>query len=254
MSNEKDLKAVFEDDIVLEHHGVQGMKWGVWNAETARKRLGGSGSRRKAKRSVRTDKGLQARIGGKVVETVSKPVKTVVRKRKEAKEAKALAKEQGIKMGQRKAFKELRKQTLRAHDPEAVERGMHTLTDSELTAKITRLEQEKRVRDMANAKKQSSMENARKAEEVQKAKKERKASGLGSQLLKSTYNATVNYAGKKAVDSAFNILGSDSPAASAAKAASSPAAQATAAGKAVVAEVLSVETVYDRKKISSGKA
>lgn len=251
MNNNGDMKAVYENQNSLEHYGVPGMKWGVWNAETARKRAGGSGRLAKAKRSVRTDKGLVSRIGGKLVDSVSKSVKASSERRAEAKQVKALAKEQGIKMGQRKAFNQLRRETLRAHDPEAVERGMHTLTDSELTAKITRLEQEKRVRDMSNAKKQASLDNAKKSEEVQKAKKERKASGLGSQMLKSTYNATVNYAGKKAVDTLFNVVGVDQPASKAAAAEKAKAtARAASAGETIAAEVLSVETVYDRKKLS----
>lgn len=251
MSNNDDMKAVYENQNSLEHYGVPGMKWGVWNAETARKRAGGSGRLGKAKRSVKTDKDLKARIGNKVSDVVSKPIKTALERRANAKQAKALAKEQGIKMGQRKAFKQLRRETLRAHDPEAVERGMHTLTDSELTAKIARLEQEKRVRDMSNAKKQASLDNAKKSEEVQKAKKERKASGLGSQMLKSTYNATVNYAGKKAVDTLFNAVGVDQPVSKAAAAEKAKAtARAASAGETIAAEVLSVETVYDRKKLS----
>lgn len=40
----------------LSHHGTQGMKWGVWNEETRRRRMGGS--RRSASRAKRINKYL----------------------------------------------------------------------------------------------------------------------------------------------------------------------------------------------------
>lgn len=258
MPNE--IKAVHEDEYFLEHYGVPKMRWGVWNAETARKYAGRFGRTLKAKRSTKTDKDLKARIGGKVSEKASKTVDAIKEKRQAAKETKAVAKEQGIKRGQRKAFDTLRKETLRSHDPEAVAKGMHTLTDSELTAKITRLEQEKKVRDLANAKKQASLDNAKKAEEVRKAEKDRKASGMGAQLLKSTYNATINYAGKKAVDTVFESAGiktkgkkTDDKSAESTSDKGESVNKATSAGKEVVAEVLSVETVPKKLSVGRGK-
>lgn len=40
----------------LSHHGITGMKWGVWNEETRRKRMGGN--RRSASRAKRIEKQL----------------------------------------------------------------------------------------------------------------------------------------------------------------------------------------------------
>ena len=41
-------KLTFEDgsDGYLAHHGIKGMKWGVWNEETRARRMGGTGERR----------------------------------------------------------------------------------------------------------------------------------------------------------------------------------------------------------------
>lgn len=41
----------YRDELVLYHHGIMGMKWGVWNEETRRKRLG-TGKRTGAKKSA----------------------------------------------------------------------------------------------------------------------------------------------------------------------------------------------------------
>lgn len=189
MPSDKDLKAVFEDDHSLEHYGVMGMKWGVWNAETARKRTGGSGGKFK-----------------RVKKAAASSVRSIRERRAAAKETKQIAQEQAIKVGQMKSFSALRKKTLASHDPEVVEKGMHTLTDAELSAKISRLSQEKVIRDLANNKRQGVAETRRKQEEALAAEKNRKASGMGASMLKTTYNATAAYAGKRIVDDLFDAM------------------------------------------------
>jgi len=245
----KDMKAITEEEY-LAHYGVQGQKWGIWNEETRRKYMGGGSARRKA----RTDKDLKARFAKKSGAIARKPIVAASEALRQRKETKAVAKEQGIKRGQMKAFQQLRKDTLRSHDPEVVERGMHTLTDSELTAKIVRLETEKKVRDLANTNRQTKLDNAKKSEEVKKAAKERKAAGLGSQMLKSTYNATVNYAGKKAVDSLFaGIPSKPGKKTVTTSNRSESVSEATTAGETIAAEVLNVETIHESKKFPKGK-
>lgn len=239
----KDMKAITEEEY-LAHYGVPNMKWGVWNAETTRKYMGGKG-----RRKARTDKDLKGRFKQKAVTAARKSAARVSDAIEQRKATKEVAKEQGIKRGQMKAFQQLRKDTLRSHDPEVVERGMHTLTDSELTAKIVRLETEKKVRDLANTNRQTKLDNAKKAEEIKKAAKERKAAGLGSQMLKSTYNATVNYAGKKAVDSLFAGIPSKSGKKTTTPNRSESVSEATTAGETIAAEVLNVETINESKKL-----
>lgn len=170
------------DNDFLQHYGVPGMKWGKWNAETARKYAGGRG---RAKRSFRTN--------------ISSKASDIKKKQERAK-----------REGERKAFEALREQTLKSHDPEIIEKGMHTLTDAELISKIDRLEKEKRIRDLSSAKKNAELDTAIKKENYRRTKKERRASGLSGSMIKSTYNATVNYAGKSVVDKYLGVGGKKS--------------------------------------------
>lgn len=235
----------------LAHYGVMGMKWGVRNAETQRKYAGASG-RSKTKKVA--NRALTAT--GRVIRTgAGKAVGRVTAAHRNRKEVKALAKSVGTTRRGMKEFKKLRTQTLRAHDPELVERGMHTLTDSELNLKLTRLNTEKQVRDLAASKRNSVLDTQKKAEEVKKARKERKNASLGATLIKTTYNATVNYAGKKAVDTLFGDLEKKTAKVAKKKQGSSTSAQeAASAGQSVVADVLNVETMSsDTKRLGSGK-
>lgn len=273
-----DIRYNFSDDRSewLEHHGVKGQKWGVRNKDTLRKYAGPVG------RSV---KGKLDKFNKNRPHPLSN-VKNELAKRSAANKqsgdmAKAYAGGKYMHPKKYKAFMETRAQTLRAHDPELVAKGMHTLTDSELKDKISRLEQEKKIRDLADAKQKAATDRAVAIENYKKAQKEAKASGIGMKLLTTTYNSTVNYAGKKAVDTVFKSLGVDdkdsgkdkknnngssgsepskssqaSSSSSGSPKASSysqPQQRARDVGESVAAEVLSVETVEppneSRKKL-----
>lgn len=199
-----DIIFEFSDDRSewLEHHGVKGMKWGVRNSDTLRKYSGPTGNSPRA-------------IVDKIKKNGPHPLASVknqlIKRAKAAKESNDLATQQVgnrfVNRKQYKAFMKTRQATLRAHDPDLVAKGMHTLTDSELTAKIARLEQEKKVRDLAEAKSRTETNRAISAENYKKAKNDAKASSIGAKLLTSTYNATVNYAGKQIVKHVLKTAG-----------------------------------------------
>ena len=48
-----EFKLTFEDgsDGYLAHHGIKGMKWGVWNEDTRARRMGGKGEQKSIKKS-----------------------------------------------------------------------------------------------------------------------------------------------------------------------------------------------------------
>lgn len=283
-----DIIFEFSDDRSewLEHYGVKGMKWGVRNSDTLRKYSGPTGNSPRA-------------IVDKIKKNGPHPLASVknqlIKRAKAAKESNDLATQQVgnrfVNRKQYKAFMKTRQATLRAHDPDLVAKGMHTLTDSELTAKIARLEQEKKVRDLAEAKSRTETNRAISAENYKKAKNDTKASSIGAKLLTSTYNATVNYAGKQIVKHVLKTAGieaeddkkkdkkkdneSSSPSTDSSSGSSKnstksksnktssasstkPKSQqaATDAGEKIAVEVLNVETVYDdknRKALPPGK-
>lgn len=125
---------------VIAHYGVKGMKWGVWNAETAaryshaiRKRVKGAKTRLSKHRSnVKAQRALKRARR-----------KSISRNRK------------NVGMDPI-AYNELRKKTLRSNDPEVIVRGMHTLTDDELDNKLERLRKEDAVYKMAQSRAQDA--------------------------------------------------------------------------------------------------
>lgn len=150
-----------ETSVSIEHSGVKGMKWGVWNDETKRKY--GIGAKTKAKFTGGTDAAkatlkkaaekLNARATAKKAERASaKAAKKAERasakaaKAQQRAELKAQRKELGMS---KKEFDKLRDQTLKSHDPKTVAKGMHTLTDAELQDKINRLYEEDRIASLA---------------------------------------------------------------------------------------------------------
>lgn len=135
----------------LEHYGKRGMKWGVWNAETRARYIGmprraGKALQQTVKSASSTvakgAKAVKSKAGAKILEMSSK--------RKEAKAEKEEIAKQREELGMtRTKYEALRAQTLKSHDPRVVERGMHTLTDKELNAKIDRLKREETISRMA---------------------------------------------------------------------------------------------------------
>lgn len=213
----------------LAHYGVPGMKWGVRNAETLARYARDAGGRMRKKMASAAGEAFQ----------------NLKAKRANRKEAKRLAKEAGTSRKARREFIKLRKETLRAHDPDKVAKGMHTLTDMELDTKIKRLEAEEKVRKLAKTKKDNAIDTATKQENYKKAKKERRNSGFAASVAKDI--------GKYAATQGINVgrdllrrnLGLDIKD-------KSKKDKAKDKGESVVAEVLSAMTVSDKPTPKSG--
>lgn len=213
----------------LAHYGVPGMKWGVRNAETLARYARDAGGRMRKK---------MASVAGEAFQNLKV-------KRANRKEAKRLAKEAGTSRKARREFVKLRKETLRAHDPDKVAKGMHTLTDMELDTKIKRLEAEEKVRKLAKTKKDNAIDTATKQENYKKAKKERRNSGFAASVAKDI--------GKYAATQGINVgrdllrrnLGLDIKD-------ESKKNKAKDKGESAVAEVLSAVTVSDKPTPKSG--
>ena len=202
------------------------MKWGVRNAETLARYARDAGGKAKKKVSA---------FAGETVQNLKA-------KRANRKQARRLAKEAGVSRKARKEFMRLRQETLRAHDPEKVEKGMHTLTDMELDSKLKRLETEDKVRKIAKTTRDNALDTATKKENLKKAAKEPRASVFAATVTKDIVTSTGKYAGSQAVNVIRDsILGNMGVPAS--KAQAKKAKKARDKGEAVAAEVLSSVTV-----------
>lgn len=147
---------LISDDLLnssqLAHHGVKGMKWGVWNAETRAKYIGGSG--RKLSKGVKQRSSSASDAVARFAKKKLSELKSSHDEKKKAKADERAAKkknkqdivQQRKDLGMSKAqYNKLRETTLKSHDPKVVARGMHTLTDMELDAKLNRLKKEDQI-------------------------------------------------------------------------------------------------------------
>lgn len=284
---------MLEDEDYLIHDGVLGMKWGVWNAETRRKYANAGKGRKKfnggskvrdlagrAGRSIGMTAKRVGSAGGNYIKAKGRSVGATAKKVGSAggnyikakasdaylqrKQEKQIRKDyNAARVSGMEKFKRVRKRTLSSHDPEVIERGMHTLTDLELDAKIARLDKEKVIREFATDSRDrkhdaamKSLERDKKVEEVKKAKKERRGAGLGAQLIRTTYNATVNKAGSDLVNRLLGKLGNGRPSSVNRSSQQNSQAQGGSGrntnrntrysvdtGQAVAVEILRVETV-----------
>lgn len=154
----------------LAHYGVRGMKWGVWNAETA------------------------ARYAGRHTKSARGKMKALVKQKKEEHESRVASrrkKRQFDRMTRKtyklsaKKYNQLRNTTLKSNDPEVVKRGMHLLTDEELNKKIDRLERENKITKL-------STEQATRKAAAKKARGEARANTLPYKLTKYAVEKTVD--------------------------------------------------------------
>lgn len=166
------IQTTFSDaekvDEYLEHYGVKGMKWGVWNSETQRKYSGGLGRASNAMKSkmssaagnvARGAKGMTRFVGNKVSAKAKSAAAARATRKANKRQAEETRKELGMS---KKKYNQLRERTLKSHDPSVVAKGMHTLTDSELNEKINRLQREEIISKMGTSQ-QTRIANERKA-------------------------------------------------------------------------------------------
>lgn len=212
--DEASLIAIMEDSAFLEHYGVKGMKWGVRNSETLRK-YAGSMKRKMStiskftsssivKAAVRKIQGAKKAPSTKVSKSYSErkvrhlekkeAAKALRTEKKEASKAlraekKALRKEAGMSPVK---YEKLRRTTLKSHDPEVVARGMHLLTDSELSDKIVRLQSEDVISKLAASKAERRTKAAKNRYEAFKANP---IYDLGSGAVKQLANDTLHKLG-----------------------------------------------------------
>lgn len=149
MEQNKMISDAIVGEDYLEHYGVKGMKWGVWNAETAARysHVAKRGLKASGQAAVRGAKAVKKAVGNHM--TVKK-VERAAKKQRAHDRAKQ-RKELGMDPYK---YAKLRNRTLKSHDPEVVMRGMHTLTDDELEAKIKRLQREDVVAKLASSRAQ----------------------------------------------------------------------------------------------------
>ena len=151
---------LINDDLLsseaLAHHGTKGMKWGIWNAETRAKYLGGLGRKlssgvKKRAESAKTTVSAFANKKVSDLKASHEAKKTAKAEQREAekanrKEAERQRKELGMSAVK---YNQLRETTLASHDPAVIAKGMHTLTDAELDKKLDRLKKEDQVSKIA---------------------------------------------------------------------------------------------------------
>lgn len=151
---------LISDDLLsseaLAHHGTKGMKWGVWNAETRAKYLGGLGRKlssgvKKRAESAKTTVSAFANKKVSDLKASHEAKKTARAEQREAekanrKEAEQQRKELGMSAVK---YNQLRETTLASHDPAVIAKGMYTLTDAELDKKLDRLKKEDQISKIA---------------------------------------------------------------------------------------------------------
>ena len=165
------------DNDELMHHGTKGMKWGVWNAETAARYAGVTKTFVKNKVNNFTSKAKESHEQKKAVAAAEKAAK------KQQKEFDSETRKRYGLSG--KQYNELRTRTLNSNDPSVVAKGMHLLTDKELVDKIDRLEKENKIRKIATSKEDREAK-------VRQAKAEARSKTLPYVLGKAAGNAAIN--------------------------------------------------------------
>lgn len=127
LKEETDLER--EANLILEHHGIKGQRWGVRRYQNADGSLTDAGSKRYAKKK-----------SGGIIASIKKKRAAKARK---AKRAKAKAEKKKTESNE-----EIRKKLLTSTDPEFLYKNRALLTSNELKERIDRITTEARMKDL----------------------------------------------------------------------------------------------------------
>lgn len=186
----------FDVDDFLEHHGTLGMKWGVWNSETAARYLGKAGNY--AKRAISRAATKQK----EKLDAARAKQKEASEKRKNERQEASIRKQEQKQFDKQtrktyhlsaKEYNRLRETTLNSNDPSVVRKGMHLLTDKELDDKISRLEREAKIVRLATDKEKADAK-------VKQERREARQKTLGYKVAKEAGTLTINTLNKNVLD------------------------------------------------------
>lgn len=186
---------MYDDTIVLRHHGIKGMKWGVRRYQNSDGSLTPAGREHYGVGPPRPPSNASSkpvrRIGGLNEQGTNEDDEKAARDAERAAQKEA-------KQAQRQAAKELREEKREiAKDREQALRDLTTLEDDDLDKRIKRLEKENKLRKLSGV------------EEHGKSAVETFMSGLGGKAVTAAVMGSIIFAGQQLIVKAGAPAGSN---------------------------------------------